>query len=203
MSDSTKPRTRGADKRRQLMAAAARVLHQQGVERTTIADIAHAADVPVGNVYYYFKTKDALIQAALAEHSGHLAGLIGELDKLPSPLERLKALVDLWVGQRDVAARYGCPTGTLAVELDKRAEGGMDLEAGKVIRLLLDWVERQFRELGLPDPDDLALTLVAAYQGMSLLANALRDPEIMTREGSRLIRWLDSLPDDGTGRRNS
>lgn len=74
----------------------------------------------------------------------------------------------------------------------------MDLEAGRIIRSLLDWVERQFRELGLPDPDDLAIALVGAYQGMSLLTNALRNPEIMTREGSRLTRWLDALPNDGT-----
>ncbi|MBG0829379.1 TetR/AcrR family transcriptional regulator [Planomonospora sp. ID67723] len=191
----------GTDKRRRLMAAAAQVLHRQGVERTTIADIAHAADVPVGNVYYYFKTKDELVQAALAEHSRHLAELTGELDELPDPLERLKGLVGAWVGQRDVAARYGCPTGTLAVELDKRAEGGIDVEAGKTIRLLLDWVECQFRELGLPGPGDLAITLVGAYQGMSLLANALRDPEIMTREGARLTRWLDTLPGDGAAHR--
>ncbi len=176
------------------MGAAARVLHEQGVERTTIADIARAADVPVGNVYYYFKTKDELVQAALAEHSEHLARLTGELDRLPDPLDRLRALVEAWVSQRETAAQYGCPTGTLAVELDKRTEGGMDLEAGRVIRLLLDWVERQFRELSLPAPDDLALTLVASYQGMSLLANALRDPEIMTREGARLLHWLDTLP---------
>ncbi|MBB5130806.1 AcrR family transcriptional regulator [Thermocatellispora tengchongensis] len=195
MTNSTRASARGAGKRRRLTAAAARVLHEQGVERTTIADIAAAAEVPVGNVYYYFKTKDELIQAALTEHAGHLAELTGELDKLPDPLQRLKALVDAWVGQRDIAARYGCPTGTLAVELDKRAEGGLDLEAGKVIRLLLDWTERQFRELGLPDCGDLALTFVGAYQGMSLLANALRDPEIMTRQGARLTRWLDSLAD--------
>ncbi|MEU7801991.1 TetR/AcrR family transcriptional regulator [Micromonospora arborensis] len=203
MSNSPKSRARGVDKRRRLMTAAAQVLHQQGVERTTIADIADAADVPVGNVYYYFKTKDELVQAALAEHSGHLAELTGELDKLPDPRERLQALVALWVGQRDLAARYGCPTGTLAVELDKRTEGGMDLEAGKVIRLLLDWVEHQFRELGLPNPGDLAITLVGAYQGMSLLANALRDPEIMTREGARLTNWLNTLPADGTSAQNS
>ena len=107
--------------------------------------------------------------------------------------ERLKGLVETWVGQRDIAARYGCPTGTLAAELDERGEGGLDAEAGRVIRLLLDWTERQFRDLGLPEPDGLALTLVGAYQGMSLLANALRDPEIMTREGTRLLAWLDSL----------
>ncbi|MFF5207988.1 TetR/AcrR family transcriptional regulator [Streptosporangium sp. NPDC000396] len=197
MTNSVRVSARGAGKRQRLMAAAAQVLHHQGVERTTIADIAAAADVPVGNVYYYFKTKDELVQAALAEHAGHLAELTGALDKLPDPLQRLKTMVDAWVGQRDLAARYGCPAGTLAVELDKRAEGGLDLEAGKVIRLLLDWAEQQFRELGLPAPDDLALTFVGAYQGMSLLANALRDPEIMTRQGACLTCWLDSLADRG------
>nr|BFE79076.1 hypothetical protein GCM10020093_016770 [Planobispora longispora] len=96
-----------------------------------------------------------------------------------------------------MAARYGCPTGTLAVELDKRADGTLDREAGRAIRQLLDWAGAQFRELGLSDPDDLALTLVAGYQGMSLLANALRDPDIMIREGARLTRWLDSLAPAG------
>jgi TetR/AcrR family transcriptional repressor of nem operon len=175
------------------MAAAAQVVHRQGVERTTIADIARAVDVPTGNVYYYFKTKDDLVAAALAEHAHQLDVITGELDRLPDPRERLKALVRGWVGQRDLAARYGCPTGTLAAELDKRTEGGLDAEAGKVVRALLDWVEGQFRQMGLPEPDGLALTLVGAYQGMSLLTNALRDPEIMAREGARLIDWLDSL----------
>ncbi|MQY03782.1 TetR/AcrR family transcriptional regulator [Actinomadura macrotermitis] len=196
MTDSTGSRARGAGKRERLTAAAAEVLHRQGVERTTIADIAKAADVPVGNVYYYFKTKDELVQAALSEHAGHLARLVAELEQIPDPRERLKALVAAWISQRDIAARYGCPTGTLAVELDKRDEGGLDVEAGKVLRLLLDWTEGQFRELGLPDAADQAVTFVGAYQGMSLLASALRDPGIMTREGERLTRWLDTLEED-------
>ncbi|WP_026415602.1 TetR/AcrR family transcriptional regulator [Actinomadura oligospora] len=187
------PRARGTDKRRRLTAAAAEVVHRQGAERTTIADIARAADVPVGNVYYYFKTKDDLVEAALSEHAGNLAAVTAELDALPDPLDRLKALVDGWVGQRDTAARYGCPTGSLATELGKREDGGLGEEVGRVIRLLLTWVARQFRELGLDDPDGLALTFVGAYQGMSLLANALRDPDVMTAQGARLTRWLDDL----------
>ncbi len=175
------------------MRAAAEVLHRQGAERTTIADIARVADVPAGNVYYYFKTKDDLVAAALSEHARRLELLTGHLDRLTDPRLRLRGLIETWMGQRDLAARYGCPTGTLAVELDKRDEGGLDVEAGKVIRLLLAWVERQFRELGQPEPDGLALTLVGAYQGMSLLANALRDPGVMDREGARLLAWLDSL----------
>ncbi|MEU0806971.1 TetR/AcrR family transcriptional regulator [Streptomyces sp. NPDC005970] len=191
--DAPPRRQKAVGKRQRLTAAAARVLHEQGLERTTIADIARAADVPAGNVYYYFKTKDELVEAALAEHVSHLKALTDQLDQLPDPRERLKGLVAAWVGQRDTAARYGCPTGTLASEIGKRAEGGLDLVAGHVIRQLLGWAERQYRELGMADPEGLALTLVSAYQGMSLLANTLRDPEIMTREGDRLTRWLDTL----------
>ncbi|MET8024683.1 TetR/AcrR family transcriptional regulator [Streptomyces avermitilis] len=196
MTDSVNsrgPRAKGVGKRQRLMAAAARILHEQGVERTTIADIARAADVPVGNVYYYFKTKDELVEAALSQHTEYLEDLTGRLDRLPDPRERLKGLVTAWVDGRDVAARYGCPTGTLAVELDKRAEGGLDLSVGQVIRQLLEWVERQYRQIGVAEPDGHALALVGAYQGMSLLSNALRDPEIMTREGARLLRELDSV----------
>ncbi|MFE6663286.1 TetR/AcrR family transcriptional regulator [Streptomyces sp. NPDC057697] len=200
MTDSVKPRARAAaDKRRRLTKEAARVLHEQGVERTTLADIARAADVPVGNVYYYFKTKDELVLAALSEHSAHLDELTHRLDRLPDPYDRLRALVEIWIGQRDVAARHGCPTGTLAAELDKRADGTLDAEAGRVIRRLLEWTGHQFRALGLPDPDDLAVTLVSAYQGMSLLANALRDPDLMARQGARLLDWLDALRAGHTG----
>ncbi|MPY49334.1 TetR/AcrR family transcriptional regulator [Streptomyces acidicola] len=200
MTDSVKPRARAADKRRRLATEAARILHEQGVERTTLADIARAADVPVGNVYYYFKTKDELVLAALSEHSAHLDELTNRLDQLPDPRDRLKTLIEAWIDQREVAARYGCPTGTLAVELDKRADGTLDAEAGTVVRRLLEWSGDQFRALGLSDPDDHALTLISAYQGMSLLANALRDPDIMARQGARLLHWLDSLeaPDQTT-----
>ncbi|MFE9046097.1 TetR/AcrR family transcriptional regulator [Streptomyces sp. NPDC007818] len=191
-------REQASQKRRRLTAAAAVVLHEQGVERTTLADIAREADVPVGNVYYYFKTKDELVRAALAAHSAHLDELTARLEEFEDPRARLKALIEGWIAQRDTAARRGCPTGTLAVELDKRADGTLDAEVGAVVRRLLDWAADQFRALGLPDPQGLALTLVSGYQGMSLLANALRDPEVMTREGARLLDWLDSLrvPDD-------
>ncbi|MET7458443.1 TetR/AcrR family transcriptional regulator [Streptomyces sp. NPDC005574] len=198
MTDSGNARRRGTDKRRRLAAAAAKVLHEQGVERTTLADIAGAADVPVGNVYYYFKTKDELVTAALNEQTAHLTELTERLDQLPDPRDRLKGLVEAWTEQPDLTARYGCPTGTLAVELGKRADGTLDAQAGVVIQQLLDWAEHQFRELGLPDSAGLSMTLVAAYQGMSLLSNALRDPNVMTSQGARLARWLDSLTADDT-----
>ncbi|MEV0627506.1 TetR/AcrR family transcriptional regulator [Nonomuraea wenchangensis] len=187
MTDSTR-----AGKRERLAAAAARVLHEQGVEKTTLADIARAADVPVGNVYYYFKTKDQLIGAAIDTHGRELETLIHRLDRLPDPRDRLKALVGGWVGQSDVTARFGCPTGTLASELDKR-DDGLDRAIATVMGALLDWMERQFAAMGRADARELAVALLAAYQGVSLLTNTFRDPALMRAEGRRLERWIDSL----------
>ncbi|GIH97409.1 TetR/AcrR family transcriptional regulator [Planobispora siamensis] len=190
MTDSTGVRRPG--KRERLAAAAVRILHEQGVEKTTLADIAKAAEVPVGNVYYYFKTKDQLIEAAIEAHRRDLGEMTASLDRLPTPQERLKALLNGWVEQRELAARFGCPTGTLASELDKR-DDGLDRAIADVMRALLDWAELQFREMGRDDSRELAVALIAAYQGISLLTNTFRDPELMAVEGRRLERWIDSL----------
>ncbi len=42
------------------MRAAKLLLHEHGLRRTTLADVASRADVALGNIYYYFKTKDSL-----------------------------------------------------------------------------------------------------------------------------------------------
>lgn len=179
-------------KRERLAEAAAQVFHEQGVEKTTLTDIARAADVPVGNVYYYFKTKDELVGAAIGAHAQRLEALIAALDAHPTPQERLKALVRGWTEQREVAARFGCPFGTLSSELDKRTDG-LDRDAAEVMRRLVDWAEQQFRSMGRDDSRELAVALIAAYQGISLLTNTFRDPELMAAEGLRLERWIDSL----------
>ncbi|MFB6824688.1 TetR/AcrR family transcriptional regulator [Streptomyces virginiae] len=191
MTDSKKVR-RTSGKRERLATAAAQVLHVQGVAQTTLADIAQAAEVPVGNVYYYFKTKDDLVEAAIGAQAENLRVMIAALDELPTPAERLKALLAGWVEQRELTARYGCPTGTLASELDKRADG-LDRSIATVMRSLLDWVEQQFRAMGHPDAREPAVALIASYQGISLLTNTFRDPELMTAEARRLERWIDSL----------
>ncbi|MEV6862410.1 TetR/AcrR family transcriptional regulator [Streptosporangium subroseum] len=179
-------------KRERLVAAASRVLHEQGVEKTTLADIARVADVPVGNVYYYFKTKDQLVEAAIEGYAQGLQAMIASLDQLHSPQERLKALLGGWAEQRELAARYGCPTGTLSSELGKRADG-LDLAAATVMQLLIDWAEQQFHSMGRSDSRDLAISLVAAYQGISLLTNVFHDPELMAGQIHRLEDWIDSL----------
>jgi AcrR family transcriptional regulator len=180
------------DKRQRLVAGAREVIHHQGVEKTTIADIAQAADIPVGNVYYYFKTKDELVAAAVDSHAGDVRALLESLEGGRSPKARLRALVRELTAQRELAARYGCPLGSLCSELDKRTDG-LDTTCAQLLELPIDWAEQQFRLMGRRDARDLAVALIAAYQGIALLTNTFRDPDLMARESRRLERWIDSL----------
>ena len=179
-------------KRERLVAGASEVIHQQGVEKTTIADIARAADVPVGNVYYYFKTKDELVEAAIDSHARDIHAMLDSLARHRTPQARLKALVRALTDQRELTARYGCPLGSLCSELDKRTDG-LDRDCVQLLALPIDWAERQFRLIGRRDARDLAVAMIASYQGIALLTNTFRDPELMTREARRLERWIDSL----------
>ena len=168
------------------------LVHRQGVATTTLAQVAEVADVPAGNVYYYFKTKDDLVRAVTEWRAEQVGVMLGSLQARRSPAARLKALAHQWVEMRDLVARYGCPFGTLAAELDRR-DDGLDREAAKPINLILDWAQDQFRQLGRRDARELAIALFSGVQGGALLANALRDPELMTSQVRHLERWIDAL----------
>jgi TetR/AcrR family transcriptional regulator, transcriptional repressor for nem operon len=180
-------------KRQRLIAAASQLLYQHGVEKTTLADIAQAADVPAGNVYYYFKTKDDIIAAVIETHVQRSKAALATIDRIHrSPKSRLKALLDELARQGEVIALYGCPDGSLASELDKRP-GTPDFALADLMRVPIEWAEQQFRALGRRDAHDLAVSLMASYEGSALLTNTFRDPDILAREARRLHRWIDTL----------
>ena len=180
-------------KRERLTAAATQLLHQQGIERTTLADIAKAADVPAGNVYYYFKTKDDVIGAVIDAHLQQIKTTLAAIEaRHRSPKARLKAFVREFTAQSETVAQFGCPLGSLCSELDKRVRQP-GLPVAELMRLPIEWAEEQFRSLGRPDARDLAFDLLAAYEGSALLANTMRDPGILSDAARRIERWIDTL----------
>jgi AcrR family transcriptional regulator len=192
MTNSPTKSTPRPGKRERLVASAVTLVHEQGAQATTLAEVAQGADVPLGNVYYYFKTKDELLAATVDAHADHLAAALSQLDDAPTPAARLKAFVAMVADQSDLAAQFGCPQGSLCSELDKRDDDLSQL-AAKLMEIPIDWAERQFKAMGRRDARDLAIALIAAYQGISLLANTLRDPSLMAREARRLTGWIDAL----------
>jgi AcrR family transcriptional regulator len=179
-------------KRERLVASARDLLYEQGVQRTTLAQIAERADVPPGNVYYYYKTRDELVQAVIESRTARIRQVLRDIDRRTSPKARLKALAATWDDAAPEVKEHGCPVGTLACELSKD-DSELAAQAGGTLREILDWMERQFRELGRRDAPALAVQLLAAIQGAALLSHTLRDEALFRREIRRIKRWIDAL----------
>ena len=92
----SKPGKNGPDVRAKLLDAAVRLFAEQGVAGTTVAEIAKRAGVTSAMVHYYFKTKDQLLDAVVAEKlvGEFIAFVAGELDRgQPEPLALVEHLV--------------------------------------------------------------------------------------------------------------
>ena len=92
----SKPGKDGSDVRAKLLDAAVRLFAEQGVAGTTAAEIARRAGVTSAMVHYYFKTKDQLLDAVVAEKlvGEFIAFVAGELDRgQPEPLALVEHLV--------------------------------------------------------------------------------------------------------------
>ena len=87
----------------------------------------------------------------------------------------------------------GCPIGSLCQELHK--EGGPLAEgAAGMFAAILTWLAEQFRLLGKKNESSgLALHLLCALQGASLLTHTFKDTKLIVRETTRLKQWVDSV----------
>ena len=160
--------TTKTDKRSRLIQTAVKLAYRHGFRTTSLADIAEAAKVPVGNVYYYFKTKDEIGEAIVEQRLLELRTLQEQWDQRGSPKERLLACIENTFENRDLLARGGCPVGTLCSELHK--EGGpLAKKATALFTELLGWIEDQFRAIGRGDTSrKLATQLLSSLQGVSV-----------------------------------
>ena len=149
--------------------------------------------MPLGGVYYYFRTKAAIGEAIAAQRGEEFQQLRALWERARTPKERLKAFVNSTVEGRDALVRAGCPVGSLCAELGKE-KTPLAAQVARPLRDLLSWAETQFAALGRKrDKTGLAMHLLAALQGVSLLANCLRDPNLVVEEGKRLNAWIDTL----------
>lgn len=182
-----------ADNRTRLLQAAEKVTYRHGFGNTALADIAKEARVPLGNLYYYFKTKDQIGDAIVERRVSRFRRLLEELDKADSPKERLCGFVQIKINNREGLARSGCPVGTLCSELHKHG-GAVAKKSTVLFAEALTWMEAQFKALGKEaDSRGLAVHLLSATQGVSVLAHTFHDPSMIVMEAARLKQWICAL----------
>jgi TetR/AcrR family transcriptional regulator, transcriptional repressor for nem operon len=186
-------RTAQPDKRTRLIETATKLAYGRGFRETSLADIAEAARVPVGNVYYYFKTKEELAEAVVERRLEEFRAVRAEWDRLSSPKERLLAFVGSVHANREQLARGGCPVGGLCAELHKEG-GALAKKSAALFNEPMRWLEEQFRAVGhAKDSRELAVHLFSAFQGMAAVALGTNDREVVVMEAKRLKDWIGTL----------
>ncbi|GAA3303245.1 TetR family transcriptional regulator [Dactylosporangium matsuzakiense] len=89
--DSAPETSRGEQTRKLIVDTAVRLFRDQGYDRTTMRGIAQEAGVSVGNAYYYFPSKDHLVQQFYATVQEDAAAASAERLAQPGPFdERLR-----------------------------------------------------------------------------------------------------------------
>jgi AcrR family transcriptional regulator len=180
------------DKRSRLIDSAAKLTYERGFGPTALADIARDAKVPLGNIYYYFKTKAEIGEAVIIR----LVALVREMrerSESGSPKDCLLAFVQTAADNREALAHRGCPVGTLCTELGKDG-GELATQVGQPFQELLAWMEMQFAGMGKGrEKAALALHLLCALEGAALLAHTFNDPKLVVVETDLLRKWIRGL----------
>jgi AcrR family transcriptional regulator len=181
------------NKRQRLVEAADRLVQRHGFNRTTLADLAKTSRVALGNIHYYFRTKDALGEALIEDRAEKYRTLRDRWGKLPEPKDRLIAFIQMIADKGDMLARNGCPIGSLCQELSK--EGGkLANRASNMFTELLSWLEAQFQELGQGKRSaGLSIHLISAIEGAALLTHTFQTPSYIVNETDRMKEWIRSL----------
>lgn len=182
---------RSNDKRSRLVCAADKLFHEQGINITTLANIAHLAEVPLGNVYYYFKSKESIITAVIEHRKQILKQQFESLNAITDTKTRLQTFIKQDISNNEYIAKFGDILGSLCQELGKQQNSNIATTTA-LMQEIINWCEKQFTALGKGERSkDLAVNLIACLQGINLLTLTLKNPEIIAEQTNFLINLVD------------
>lgn len=185
-------RAKGVANREAITAAAADLFWREGYAATTLARIAGAAQVPPGNLFYYFKTKSELAQAVadifVAETGVMLAAIEAESAE---PRQRLAALVERLSRTLRSRVAHGCPIGLCCRDFRHDAPQASE-RAAQAFALLVAFMARELGRTGMRPARALtqARAALAEWQGGIMLAHALKDASVLSESFRRMEQLL-------------
>ena len=175
-------------KREHIVQAALRLYRSQSIGRTTLKDVAQAAEMPLGNLYYYFKSREALLLAVLDECERELQALLSRLEPL-SPRPWLAAYFEWLLHDAEERHSTSCPFGSLATELRAVGEAAVG-RAAEIVECYRAEVTARVAALGTSEPDAVFM----GVQGAHVVATILDDPALFRRSIQHLEARTLAVP---------
>ncbi|MDH5765565.1 MAG: TetR/AcrR family transcriptional regulator [Gammaproteobacteria bacterium] len=188
--------TKGSANRQRIVDAADRLFYSRGYNQTSFSDISDETGIPRGNFYYYFKTKEEILEAVVESRVSIFRNMLEQCEqKTSEPRERLLLFTALPLSNEEQVIQYGCPIGTLSSELAKDQEH--ELSRAKltvVFDVLIDWCEKQFCLLGMESrAKKYAMDLIARLQGIVQVAYIYNDSQFLEQSTDDVKNWIRQI----------
>ncbi len=183
---------RGELRRSQLLAAAANRFWQFGYGSTSLADIAKDADVPIGNVYYYFRTKQEIACGVADIFVDETQLMLEEICEVEAdPRRRIIALLRRLSQSSRSRVERGCPI-ALSVRDFRTEAPAASARAAESFELLTGFIGRELQRTGSRPSIALskAREIIVEWQGGISLAHALGDATILAESFRRAEQRL-------------
>ncbi len=184
--------TKGEGNRQRIIAAADRLFYRRGYNQTSFQDISDETGIPRGNFYYYFKTKDDILEAVVQSRSSAFINSLKQCEsRTKDPRQRLLQLAEMLEVNKDDVLEAGCPIGSLSSELAK-SDAALHSKARLVFKVIHEWAARQFEMLDVDNADELAMDMLARMQGVTVMACAFKDEAFLQRSLVELKQWIEN-----------
>ena len=172
----------GKDTRQRIVEAAMELFWMKGYGSTSIADILSRSQVNSGSLYYFFPGKQDVLVAVLEAYRDGIDAMLLQpsWEGVSDPIERVFALLGSYRHALiDTDCTYGCPIGSLALELHEPDPAVRDLIAANFTGWV-DAVEGQFASVAerFPEGTDfraLAELALSVMEGGVMQARTFRD----------------------------
>ena len=188
------------DTRLRILDVAARLFHEQGYAATGVATILREAEVRSGSLYYFFQSKERVLQGVLERYLERLepeimAPVAAAID---DPIERVFELLGRYRQfLEESGCTRGCPVGNLALELaDDHPEirGLIDRNFDNWIGVVTLWLEQAGDRL--PEEAhrrDLAVFVLTVMQGGLMQSRAAGSTRPFEQGADQLRAYFDLL----------
>jgi TetR/AcrR family transcriptional repressor of nem operon len=164
--------------RERLLAEAAKALRAEGPHRLGVAEVMAKAGLTHGGFYAHFASKDALVAETIGqmfEEAG--ARTVRKLGEGRPPAEALRSYVDFYLSPAHRDRRTsGCPLPFLSADAPRLPEAARTRFAEGVGHLT-EAFAALLKQMGAPEPDAAAASVLAEMVGAVALSRAEPDPE--------------------------
>jgi TetR/AcrR family transcriptional regulator, repressor for uid operon len=179
-------------KRKQIVEAAIECFARRGFHATTTAEICAAAGMSPGNLFHYFDSKDAIIQAIAEEDQRETAAMFAQLDAADNVLDALLEMAEgaMTLASDQVYARISIEIAAEATRNPKITAMFVVNEGqtkAALVALLARGIDRGQIDRTL-DPILAATWLIALLDGA--IGRAVMDPTFDPKAHAPMLRLL-------------